>query len=327
MNEFREWLSDNLRYFMLGGGILLALILIFLGIRLISSKTSGNDTPNEVQAETTPTPEEKQEEPSSTPTETPTPEPTPSDELAKNAVPEVNTLIEQYYTAIAAKDIEKLRTLVDTLTEEDENNISGDPVESYRDINVYTLSGLTDGSYITYVSYKYKLPDINTEVPGLSQLYIQTDEAGSLYVCTSAPNAETQLLIEKSVDYADVKQLISHVQSEYETAVNSDDALYAYFNPDASNASEETASAEPEPTPEVTPEPTPEPAPEESTVPEGEWVVLKQAANIRDCAGMKKSTVIGCYPAGTKMIKLGEEGLWFHVYVDGVYGYISNMYF
>lgn len=330
MNEFREWLSDNLRYFMLAGGILLALILIFFGIRFVSSLTVTDKGDDQKVTEETAEPTEAEE-----PTETPTPTETPSNELAKNAVPEVNTLIEQYYVALAANNVDKLRTLVDTLTAEDEANITSDPVEHYSDIDVYTLSGLEDGSYIVYVSYKYKLPDIDTFVPGLSQLYVQTDDTKNLYVCTSVPNAETQLLIEESADNEEVKQLINTVQIEYETAINSDDALYAYFNPDAAEVSAETATetpvpeATPEPTAEPTPEATPEPTPAQSTstVPEGEKVVLKQAAHIRDRAGMKTSTVIGSYPAGTEMIKLGEEGLWFHVYVDGVYGYISNMFF
>ncbi len=324
MNEFREWLSDNLRYFMLAGGILLALLLIFFGIRFISSLTVTDKDSDKKVAEETAEPTEAEE-----PTETPTPTEEPADELVKNAVPEVNTLIEQYYNAIAGNDADKLRALVDNLTAEDEANIASDPVEHYSDIDVYTLNGLEEGSYIVYVSYKYKLPDIDTLVPGLSQLYVQTDDAKNLYVCTSVPNAETQLLIEESAENEDVKQLLSTVQIDYETAINSDDALYAYFNPDAAPAETPVPEATPEPTPEATPEPTPEPTPlqETSAVPEGEKVVLKQAAHIRDRAGMKTSTVIGSYPAGTEMIKLGEEGLWFHVYVDGVYGYISNMFF
>ena len=33
MDDFREWLSDNLRYFELGGAILLVVLLIFFGVR------------------------------------------------------------------------------------------------------------------------------------------------------------------------------------------------------------------------------------------------------------------------------------------------------
>ena len=33
MDNFREWLSDNLRYFMLGGAILVIVAVLFFGIR------------------------------------------------------------------------------------------------------------------------------------------------------------------------------------------------------------------------------------------------------------------------------------------------------
>ena len=35
MDDFREWLSDNLRYFMLGFGILAVVLILFFGVRFI----------------------------------------------------------------------------------------------------------------------------------------------------------------------------------------------------------------------------------------------------------------------------------------------------
>lgn len=32
MDDFREWLSDNLRYFMLGFGILAVVLILFFGV-------------------------------------------------------------------------------------------------------------------------------------------------------------------------------------------------------------------------------------------------------------------------------------------------------
>ena len=42
MDDFREWLSDNLRYFMLGGAILIIVVVLFLGIRACSGSNKGN---------------------------------------------------------------------------------------------------------------------------------------------------------------------------------------------------------------------------------------------------------------------------------------------
>ena len=58
MKEFKEWLSDNLRYFMLGLAVIILLVLIFLGFRLIKNITSepaaktGRETESETQQET-----------------------------------------------------------------------------------------------------------------------------------------------------------------------------------------------------------------------------------------------------------------------------------
>ena len=44
MDDFREWLSDNLRYFMLGFGILAVVLILFFGVRFISSKFGNQKT-------------------------------------------------------------------------------------------------------------------------------------------------------------------------------------------------------------------------------------------------------------------------------------------
>ena len=101
MDDFREWLSDNLRYFMLGFGILAVVLILFFGVRFISSKFGNQKTTEpkqETQQETeTPTPTQEAEE---TPATTAEPETTPAaGELELNAYPQVNALIEKYYAA------------------------------------------------------------------------------------------------------------------------------------------------------------------------------------------------------------------------------------
>ena len=44
MDNFREWLSDNLRYFMLGGAILLIVVVLFFGIRAFMGSEKGDSS-------------------------------------------------------------------------------------------------------------------------------------------------------------------------------------------------------------------------------------------------------------------------------------------
>ena len=134
MDDFREWLSDNLRYFMLGFGILAVVLILFFGVRFISSKFGNQKTTEpkqETQQETeTPTPTQEAEE---TPATTAEPETTPAaGELELNAYPQVNTLIEKYYAALTGKDVQSLKELVDELVHTDITSTFKDLAENSR---------------------------------------------------------------------------------------------------------------------------------------------------------------------------------------------------
>ena len=236
MNEFREWLSDNLRYIMLGVGILLGLVVIFFGIRFITTAVTSTPDNQGTVIDASPTP-------STTPTPTQTPTPTPTievlvmEDMVENGVPEITTLVKNYFKAIASDDITALRTLVDNLSLEDEVTITADTVIAYNDIRVFTKVSETPGVYIVLASYKYQLSGINTLVPGLTQLCVHTANDGSLYVTTAGPNAALQLEIDKTLKTSEVKNMIDNIQSQFETALDSDPALYAYFYPNSSQTS------------------------------------------------------------------------------------------
>ena len=175
MDDFREWLSDNLRYFMLGFGILAVVLILFFGVRFISSKF-GNQKTTEPKQETqqeaeTPTPTQEAEE---TPTVTAEPETTPAaEELELTAYPQVNALIEKYYTALTNKDVQSLKGLVDELDPSDESAITNSQyIESYSNVQVYTKKGMTDTSYVVFASYDHKYVGYDTLLPGISYLYV-----------------------------------------------------------------------------------------------------------------------------------------------------------
>ena len=134
LDNFREWLSDNLRYFMLGFGILAVVLILFFSVRFISSKFGNQKTTepkHETQQETqTQTPTQEAEE---TPATTAEPETTPAaGELELNAYPQVNALIEKYYAALTGKDVQSLKELVDELVHTDITSTFKDLAENSR---------------------------------------------------------------------------------------------------------------------------------------------------------------------------------------------------
>ncbi|WP_148409046.1 SH3 domain-containing protein [Murimonas intestini] len=93
MKEFKEWLSDNLRYFMLGLAVIILLVLIFLGFRLIKNITSepaaktGRETETSKETESETQQETKTEKNTEKETESEKEQPTPDSRQTSETKP------------------------------------------------------------------------------------------------------------------------------------------------------------------------------------------------------------------------------------------------
>ena len=263
MNNFREWLSDNLRYILLFLGIAAALVLLFFGVRLLTRAYADRNGDQDFSADsvldTSEVPEEEKEAaPTPEVTETATPSPAAvkaagptGGELEINAHPEVNALITSYYAALETKDPEAVRAVVDSLSDEDAAKVSEAASTSYTDIDVYTKKGEAEGTYLVYACYRYLTEGNAAALPGLSQLFVRTEDNGDLRIVTTELSEATQDYIDEVNGGADIKALVERVQTEYDSALaeaetasgatGSEDAAAADA---AAKAAEEQAAAE-----------------------------------------------------------------------------------
>lgn len=150
--------------------------------------------------------------------------------FATDNVPEVSTVLEQYYTALGARDINGLFAVTDNLTAEEQAQIEAESdVESYGDVKVYTISGPSDGTYIAFVSSRCKYLGINQTLPMLSEYYLYTKEDGSLKIMddTDSDAAVTEAM-KAALENEEVKNLIEQVQNDYQNALDADASLRAY---------------------------------------------------------------------------------------------------
>lgn len=144
--------------------------------------------------------------------------------------PEVSTVLEQYYTALGARDINGLFAVTDNLTAEEQAQIEAESdVESYGDVKAYTISGPSDGTYIAFVSSRCKYLGINQTLPMLSEYYLYTTEDGSLKIMddTDSDAAVTEAM-KAALENEEVKNLIEQVQNDYQNALDADASLRAY---------------------------------------------------------------------------------------------------
>lgn len=279
-DKIREWISDNLRYMLLIGAILLIVAAVLLIVHLVSPKndgkssggtvtssSTGNNVPDKktqvkadskadsedstgISSDVSDSANDSSADASSTDTASapdaeaePTSEPEAADDtsntentdntavsFATDNVPEVSTVLEQYYTALGARDINGLFAVTDNLTAEEQAQIEAESdVESYGDVKAYTISGPSDGTYIAFVSSRCKYLGINQTLPMLSEYYLYTKEDGSLKIMddTDSDAAVTEAM-KAALENEEVKNLIEQVQNDYRNALDADASLRAY---------------------------------------------------------------------------------------------------
>ena len=157
---------------------------------------------------------------------------TPEELLEKDAYPEVNELVKQYFQALVDGDIETLHKIKNHTDEEEELKIvkKSEFIESYPVLTVYTKKGPEEGSYVAYVHYEVKFYDYETTAPGLNTLYICTDENGKHYI-NSGELDETVVEYLKDVSLQnEVLDLFNTVQVAYNDVKTNDAKLSTFLD-------------------------------------------------------------------------------------------------
>ncbi len=296
MDDFREWLSDNLRYILLGLAVILVIVLAVFAVKLISGSDNNDAKPKETESQSQAVVETE-----------PQSETEAANPLVEND-PAILETVQNYYTAVKNKDIEGLKQIVETLDEADQQAIENNNViESYENIASYSKNGPEEGSYVVYAYYEGKLANYSTLVPSLWGLYLKTREDGSLYVADWEDDETVSAYIEAQKSEADVKALIDRVNAASQQAVDSDPDLKAYMD---SLQVPETESVIPEGN--------------EAGVEVNKLVQAKETCNIRSDS-REDAEILGMLAAGQTITRLRilDNG-WSEVRLSDGVGYIRS---
>jgi hypothetical protein len=233
LDDFREWLSDNLRYILLGVAGILVLLILFLAVRLFTGGSSSKQKETEAQ-QTTELNSETETEAKSV-----------SSNLVKDQE-DILKVVTDYYTARAAKDYDTLAQLCevfddDTRAEMEETDAT---IESYDNIITYSKAGLTEGSYVVYVYFDAKVTGIATAAPCLRELYLITDASGNLVISDKDSNAEQKAYIESMRTDDDVQALIADVEKKLSDAKEQDESLKAYVESSGTSSAQTGESSD-----------------------------------------------------------------------------------
>lgn len=354
-DDFREWISDNLRYIMLIVCILAALIVLFFGVRAISArigrsgnavKTAGGEKSTSVSAAESAAGNEVSDSAanaSAQPAENASSDSGTSDTqglLTPSAEQDVVELIRDYYDALSTQNLAEVQKITDALPESEAASISSTKV-SYRDVEVFTKNGPDENSRVVYAHYQYTGGDGDTVYPGLSQMFIRKGADGSWKIVFTELDQETSSHISRMTQEADVQALIAEVKAEYEAASKKAEEA-------GSTASAASPAATPPAEVSITPEADPDDyaaaadekdnetessGTQEGEVPETQYnpdemwtAVINSSCNVRSGPGYDYG-VTGSIAAGEEVTVIGDiDNGWWHIKTDEIDGYVGGKF-
>lgn len=292
----------------------LALVLLVAVILIIVLALSGNsdsDTPETVV--------EPSEDIIVNTTEA-IPEETEDYELKKDAVPQLNTLITTYFEAMKNCDAEAYSNIVagDDMTAEKLQK-KGEYIEDYQNISCYTKPGMTDGTYVTYVYYEVKFRNVDTAGPALIQLYVCTNEDGTMYINSGALDPELTGYINTISGDEQVRDLIAETDQKMKDAMAADEKLarvVEWLNQGGSYVEE------------TTPEETVETDINLMTFEErDEKVLTTTTVRIRSTPTTENDdNIVGKVEPNEELQRIGYNSQWSKITYNGEEAYVSSSY-
>lgn len=156
---------------------------------------------------------------------------TPAVPLEEDSVPAVTELIQTYYQAAAAGDMDTIRSIVKTYDEETLIYLEkiSQYIEEYRNVKSYTKAGPIEDSYVVYAYYEAKFAQIDTVVPGVSPYLVYPAGDGSYYIHEGEVDDTVNQYLEEISAQDDVVDLMNRAQVAFNEAVMEEESLSAYL--------------------------------------------------------------------------------------------------
>ena len=224
IEDIKEWVSDHAKIVM--PIVLLVCVLITVLVAVNANKKAAE----EVEAQIAGIEGENGAE-SAPEAALETAEELPELELELNAYPGVNTLMNDYYAAMAAGDVETIESMNAYVDDREKIRIQemSKYVDSYQELDVYTKLGPVEGSYLVYVYSKVKFTEYDKLVPGMKAFYVCTDENGNCYINGGETNSVVTNYIRDISLQDDMVDLNNKAVAEYNELLESDDELKAFL--------------------------------------------------------------------------------------------------
>ena len=241
-------------------------------------------------------------------------------ELQKDAIPQLNELVNTYFTVMKNADAQGYMNIVagDAMTE-DKLLKKGEFIEDYQNVVCYTKPGMIDGTYVAFVYYEIKFHNIDTMAPSMIRLYICTNEDGGMYIYAGELDEELAGYINIISNDESLRLLQADTDQKLIDACAADEKLNALIDMMRKGSVQET---EPETTAE------PETDISEMTFEErDEKVITTTAIRVRSTPTTDSDdNILGKVEAGEELKRVGYNDKWSKVIYKGETAYVSSDY-
>ena len=146
---------------------------------------------------------------------------------------EINSLVIEYYTALALCDQKKLKSMVTDESKFDDMTSyerTAAKITNYRNVSCYTLPGMDDNSTVTYVTCNLTIEGVTSTPLNISRMYIVKQADGSYKIDNSEPSAELKSYLEKQDQNPDIQALYKAVTENINDALKNDESFAEFYN-------------------------------------------------------------------------------------------------
>lgn len=250
--------------------------------------------------------------------------------LEENSVAAVNKVINRYYEAVAAGDVDTLSELTNSLADMEKANVQvkSEYIERYENIICYTKAGMTPDSYLVFAYSEAKIKDIDTTAPLLNNFVLYKNQSGDYYIYKGELDDNVFNYLKEISAQDDVATLCATVEAKYNQAIKDDEDLAAFMEEFPQKLKDAEAKAVAEQATEEPQEEQPEAdeqIAEEPTLKVTE-VETSDTVNVRS-SDSEKADKIGKVPKGVRLPLLEKKANgWSKIQYEGQEAYIKSEY-
>ena len=151
----------------------------------------------------------------------------------ENAIPEINQLMQDYYSAYAACDEMRLKALVVDPSQYDDMTIvqkKAEVVTGYNNITCYTIKGRAENTYVVYTIANISIANVVSTPLDMNPALYVVKKGNTYMVDNTALSKDVTDYIASLNQNADIKDLMQMVKDDQQRCAAQDETFRVFYD-------------------------------------------------------------------------------------------------